>query len=164
MKPTQFCSTAAALALLAACSGGEETAADGVEAGQWNFTIQVTDVEAPELAPEQLQAMLAQQQQSQSMSQCFTEAQARNLDTSTAALSGNDDCEFSESSFADGEIRVRGSCDIPNAPQPATLEMDGGYDRTSMNIDMRMVMAESPIGPMTTHIEMTGTHEGECQS
>lgn len=154
---------AAAPLALAACSGGDQ-AEQGVEPGQWRFTVQVTDVEAPELAPEQLQAMLAQQQQSQSMTQCFTEAQARNLDTSTAALSGNEDCEFSESSFADGEIRVRGSCAIPNAPQPATLEMDGSYDRTSMDIDMRMVMAESPIGPMTTHLEMTGTHEGECAS
>ena len=55
MKRAIFCAAAAPLAFAAACSGGEQ--AEGVEPGQWSFTVQVTDVEAPELPPEQLQAM-----------------------------------------------------------------------------------------------------------
>ncbi|MCA1749363.1 MAG: DUF3617 domain-containing protein [Parasphingopyxis sp.] len=153
----------AAATLIGGCSGGSD---EGVEPGEWEFSVSATGFEAPEAPEATRQAMQSSMESTaaQTMTQCITPEQARNLDTDLGTLSGNDNCEITESVFEGGTIRVRGTCAIPGAPEPAEMRMDGTYDRTSMSMDIDMDMTVPQLGPVTTQARMEAEHKGECEA
>jgi hypothetical protein len=149
------------LALLAACSGDAD---GGVEPGQWEFTVVAAGFDAPDAPPAAVQAMerQMQSQQPQIVQECFTPAQARNFAQSLNSFSGNDDCEITDTEAGEGELMIRGTCNIPGAASPGQLTMEGTYDRTSLTSDIVMAMDAPPLGAVTVTARMTGQHQGEC--
>lgn len=146
---------AAPLALLAACSGGS----DSLEPGEWTLTMEMTEIDAPDAPPAALNAM--RQQQAQTQTQCITPAQAANPDGGIFAPQSNENCDDMSFTMSGGEMLLEATC---NAPGVGEMEMtiDGTYDRENIDAELEMVMAETPLGPMTMRGTMTGEHTGEC--
>ncbi|NNC72560.1 MAG: DUF3617 family protein [Sphingomonadaceae bacterium] len=152
----------APIALLAACSGASET--DGVEAGQWEFTVTATGVDAPNAPDAAQQAMndQLQAQPAQTTSECFSDAEADNFAANLNRFSGNENCEITNSEVGDGNILVEGSCNVPGTPEPSALVMRGTYDRTSVQATVNLDMTAPPLGDVTIEAELQGEHQGDC--
>ncbi len=155
---------AAPIAMLAACSGASET--DGVEPGQWEFTVSATGVEAPDAPQAAMQAMEAQlqSQPDQTTTECFSDAEAENFAGNLSRFSGNDNCEITNSEVGDGEILIEGTCNVPGAAEPSALVMRGTYDRTSVQATVNLDMNAPPLGDVTIEAELQGEHQGECDA
>ena len=153
---------AAPLALLVGCSGPS----DGVEPGQWEFTVRPVSMEAPEAPEEVRQAMQAQldSEQAQTTSECITPAEAASFADSLGRFSGNDDCDIEESDVGDGNIMMRGTCTVPGAAGSSPITMDGSYERESLQADITLEMNAPPLGPVTILAEMTGERTGDCDA
>ncbi len=149
---------AAPLALLAACSGG---ASDGVEPGEWTMTMEVTDIEAPDAPPQAIEAM--RQQPPQTDTQCITPEQATNMDGGIFAPQNNENCENMTADMSGGELAFSATCAVPGAGS-MEMTLDGTYDRETINADMEMVMAQTPMGQITMRGTMTGERTGDCDA
>ena len=148
------------IALVAACSGG---GADTIQPGQWEMVTQMTSVEAPG-APEpvvaQMRSAMANQRQTQST--CITPEQARNPSRNMVGQSNNAaGCEFSDTTFAGGNIRIRANCRPPGAGQ-MEMSVDGDYTATTMNgrIAVNMQAPGMAGGGGVQQIRMSGTLTG----
>lgn len=155
MKKTVF--AIAPLALAAACSGGS----DSIEPGEWTLTMQMTEVTAANAPAGALEAM--QSQPAQTQTQCITPAQAANPDGGLFAPQSNEDCENMDFSMSGGTISLDATCQVPGAGA-MEMTMDGTYDRTTLNADLQMVMAQTPMGEMTMSGTMTGERTGDCDA
>ncbi|MGZ8999364.1 MAG: DUF3617 domain-containing protein, partial [Allosphingosinicella sp.] len=149
---------APSLALLAACSGG---GSDQIQPGMWETTSRMTNVEVPGMPPAvaaQMKAQMASQAQTQS--QCITPEQAANPAGKMLNQGGEaQGCQFSDSTFAGGRIKVRGTCPGPAGAGTATMSWEGTYTATTMEGRIT-AQVEAPAGgaqggPQT--IRMSGT-------
>jgi hypothetical protein len=158
---------APAITLVAACAGG---GGDTIQHGQWELVTEMTSVEAPgapEAVVQQMRSALASQRQTQS--QCITAEQARNPSRNMMGRQNPAGCEFTDTAWAGGNIRIRANCRPPGSP-PVQMTLEGTYTaqqintRISMNMDM-----PNPTGagaPMQLRIQgrMTGRRTGDCRS
>jgi hypothetical protein len=155
---------APSMALIAACSGS----AVSLQPGQWETTIRMTSVEMPG-APE---AMVAQMRQAasapQTSSECMTPEEAANPASKMMNPGGGaNSCQFTESTFAGGAIRVRGTCSPPGAGRQQ-MSMEGSYTSTTMEAritaEMQAPPGANPTGPQSVRVSgtMTGRRTGDC--
>jgi len=156
-----------AIALIAACSGG---GADTIQHGQWEMVTAMTSIEAPGM-PEpmlaQMRSQLASQRQTQS--QCITAEQARNPSRNMMGQQNPAGCEFSDTTWAGGNIKIRATCRPPGAPQ-MQVSVEGTYTAQQINNRINMTM-EMPNptgagGPMQIRLQgtMTGRRTGDCRA
>jgi Protein of unknown function (DUF3617) len=156
---------APAIVLIAACSGG----ADTIQHGQWEIVTEMTSVEAPGAPPallEQMRASMASQRQTQS--QCITAEQARNP---ARNMTGQNPagCEFSDTTWAGGNVRIRANCRPPGTP-PVQLSIEGTYTaqqiNNRINVSMEMPNPTGAGAPMQIRLQgrMTGRRTGDCRS
>lgn len=155
---TRLLISSAACALLVACSGGS----DGIEPGEWEFTMAIDEISAPE-APEAARAQVeATKPPPQVQTVCVTPEEAADPDGGMFAPQGDDTCQNIDFTMADGRMDMEAQCQAPGMPGQMTMTMDGAYDRTSFTTDLDMEIAETPVGPMTMSGTMTGEHKGDC--
>lgn len=162
----RYAMTGIAVAMLAACSGGNTS----IQPGNWETTTRMTTVEAPGM-PEPMLAQIRSQlaNQSQTQSSCITPEQAAN--PTGGLLSGSDSsgCQFTDSHFSGGEIRVNGTCPGPGGPGSMRMTMEGTYTETTMEGTVSTEMSAPPGAPGgVENIRMSGTFNsrrtGECPS
>ena len=159
---------AAPALLLIACGegGGGGGSAVALQPGQWETTVQFTSIEvpgAPEAAVAQMREMMSRPQ---TRSECITPQQAANPTGNMMTPGAGSNCQFSESTFAGGAIRVRGTCQQPGQGS-AQMSMEGSYTPTTMQAQISSEVQAPPgtqSGPQS--VRMSGTFSsrrtGEC--
>ena len=154
---------AAPMALLFACSGS----AVSLQPGQWETTVRFSDIQAPGAPEAMLVPMRAAMSQPQVNSQCMTPAQAANPAASLANPGGGGACQYSESTFAGGRIKVRGTCQGAG-PGAVSMSMEGSYTATTMQaqVSSEMQMPQGQPGPRSIRMSgtLSGRRTGECTS
>jgi len=158
---------APAITLVAACSGGGS--GDAIRPGQWDMTTEMTSVEAPgapEALVQQIRAQLASQRTTQS--QCITAEMARNPSRNMMGRQNPAGCEFSDTTWAGGTIRVRATCRPPGSPTvQMTLEGTYGAEQINSRINMNMEMPNptGAGGPIQIRVggTMNGRRTGDCR-
>jgi hypothetical protein len=162
---------APAITLIAACSGG---GGDQIQAGQWEMVTQMTSVEAPgapEAVVQQMRSQMASQRQTQSV--CITPEQARNPSRNMMGGQNPAGCEFTDTTWAGGNVKIRATCRPPGAPptmRPVEMSIEGTY--TAQQINNRITVTteiSNPTGagaPIRINAggTMTGRRTGDCRS
>ena len=159
---------AAPALLLIACGegGGGGGSAVALQPGQWETTVQFTSIEvpgAPEAAVAQMREMMSRPQ---TRSECITPQQAANPTGNMMTPGAGSNCQFSESTFAGGAIRVRGTCQQPGQGS-AQMSMEGSYTPTTMQAQISSEV-QAPAGTQggPQSVRMSGTFNsrrtGEC--
>ncbi len=160
----KFLVAAAPLALLGACSGGgSEGGSEGLQAGEWTMTTEMTEIEIPGM-PEEMVAQMREQmgEQSESTTRCITEEEAAdpgaNLFTPDDA---DQDCDFGESTVADGVINIAGTCEAPGGQGTATMAINGSYTATTMTAELSVNVEGGPMA-MNMAGNMSAERTGDC--
>jgi len=150
------------IALLFACS----PSAVSLQPGMWETTMQFTSIDVPGAPPAQLAAMRAMMSQPQTHSECMTPEEAANPAQKMMNPSSNgNSCQFTDSTFAGGTIRVHGTCQGAGRPT-ATTNMEGTYTATTIQatISSEGHPPAGTAGPQT--VRMSGTisahRTGDC--
>jgi len=158
----RFVPTALPLALLVACS----PSAVALQPGMWETTVQFNSVDLPGASPQELGAMRAMMSRPQTHSECITAEQAANPMQRMMNSSGDPHaCQFGDSTFANGVIRVHGSCQAPGRGTAAT-NMEGSFTATTIqaNISSEIHPPAGTPGPQSAR--MSGTlsahRTGDC--
>lgn len=158
----KYLMAAAPLALLAACSsGGEE-----LQAGEWEMTTQMTDVQM-EGMPEEMMAAMREQMlaETQTDSRCITEEEAADPSGSLFAPEGaGSDCDFGESAVEGGVININATCQNPAGQGEAQMSIEGTYTATTMEAEFSFEGDAGGMGAMTMTGEMTAERTGECDA
>jgi hypothetical protein len=150
------------IALLFACS----PSAVSLQPGMWETTVQFTSVDLPGAPPAQLAAMRAMMGRAQTSSSCITPAEAANPTQRMMNPGSNGNaCQFSESTFAGGTIRVHGSCQAPGRGTTQT-NMEGSYTATTMQatISTEMQAPAGTQGPQAARMAgtLSARRTGDC--
>jgi len=161
---------APAITLLAACGGG---GTNSIQAGQWEMVTEMTSVEvpgAPEAAVQQMRSQMAGQRQTQSV--CITAEQARNPSRNMMGAQNPAGCQFTDTTWAGGTVRIRATCRPPGAPpqmRPVEMSIEGTY--TAQQINNRISVnteIPNPAGGAAMQIRaqgtMTGRRTGDCRT
>jgi hypothetical protein len=155
-------------ALLASCSGGPfGGGAVTLQPGQWEQSVQITNLEMPGAPPGATEAMRAMMGQAQARSFCITPEQAANPTGGMMAPEGGaaSGCTFEPNPFANGTINIRGNC---TSPTRGSMQMTttGTYTATTMEATFNQQMSAPPgtQGPQSIRIEgrMTARRTGDC--
>jgi uncharacterized protein DUF3617 len=160
-KMKRYVLPALPIALLFACS----PSAVALQPGMWETTIQFTSIDVPGAPPAQLTAMRAMMGQPQTRSECMTPEQAANPAQRMMNPEGTNGCQFSDSTFAGGTIRVHGTCQAQGRGSSQT-SMEGTYTATTIQatISSDMHPPAGTAGPQSVH--MAGTisarRTGDC--
>jgi hypothetical protein len=150
------------VALLFACS----PSAVALQPGMWETTVQFTSIDLPGAPPQQLAAMRTMMGHPQTSSSCMTAAQAANPTQRMMNPGSNGNaCQFSESTFAGGTIRVHGTCQAPGRGTQQT-GMEGTYTATTIQATISSEIHAPPgtPGPQTARMSGTlnGRRTGDC--
>jgi hypothetical protein len=164
---------AASLLALAACGSkgdGNSTAAGGgggllgggpvaLQPGEWEMKMEVVDFKAPGMPPE----VAARMKQAPTVNRhCVTEEEAKGPKPENFAPQQNGrNCKQDDLVWGNGRIHNKTSCAGENGSGNMTMEMDGTYTPTSMDISVKN---ETETAHVTTSMEMrlTGRRVGEC--
>lgn len=152
------------LAFCAACSGS----AVSLQPGQWETTIQFSNIEMPGAPEAMIGPMRAMMSQPQTRSECMTPEEAANpANKMTNPEGGNQGCQFTENTFAGGTIRIRATCTAPTRGT-MTMNMDGSYTATTMQATINQQMQAPPNTPGPQSIRLTGNltarRTGDCSA
>ena len=149
-------------ALLFACS----PSAVSLQPGMWETTVTFSSIDLPGAPPQELAAMRGMMSRPQTSSRCMTPAEAAN--PAQQMLNHNDNpnaCQFSDSTFAGGTIRVHGTCQAPGRGTAAT-SMEGTYTATTIQANVSSEMHAPPGTPGPQTARMSGTlsahRTGDC--
>jgi hypothetical protein len=158
----RFVLPALPVALLFACSPG----AVALQPGMWETTVQFTSIDLPGAPPAELAQMRAMMGRPQTNSSCITPAEAANPTQRMMNPSSNGNaCQFSESTFAGGTIRVHGSCQAPGRGT-STTNMEGSYTATTMQATISSEILAPAGTPGPQSVRMSGTlnahRTGDC--
>jgi hypothetical protein len=150
------------IALLFACS----PSAVSLQPGMWETTIQFTSIDVPGVPPAQLAATRAMMSQPQTRSACMTPAEAANpAQRMMNPESGGNACQLSDSTFADGTIRVHGTCQGPGRPT-SQMSMVGTFTATTMQatITSEVHAATGAAGPQAGRMAgtLSARRTGDC--
>ncbi|QLC25838.1 DUF3617 domain-containing protein [Parasphingopyxis algicola] len=157
----KFLIAVAPLALLSACSGG---GSDGLQAGEWTMTTQMTEIDIPSV-PEEMVAQMREQANAQPPNTiCLSDEDVTNP-VEAMFMEGDmgEDCDFGESAFEGGVINVDATCQATEGPGTTTFSMQGSYTATSMEAE---ITGNVEGGPMEMRIASTMTAErsGDCEA
>ena len=165
---------AAAALLLVACGGqgGNEQAdakgggsAVALQPGQWETTIQFSEIDVPGVDAAIANQMRQMMGQPQTNRDCMTPEDAANPARNIASGETGQNCEYSESTFSGGTIRVRGTC-RPAAGGTSQMSMEGSYTATSMQARITTEQQGGPGAPAGQSVRMSGNlsarRVGEC--
>ena len=160
----RFALPALPAALLFACS----PSAVSLQPGMWETTIQFNSVDLPGAPPQELAAMRAMMGRPQTSSRCVTPAEAANpAQQMLNPNGGSNGCQFSESTFAGGTIRVHGTCQAPGRGTAQT-NMDGSYTATTIQatVSSEIHAPAGTAGPQTARMSgtLTSHRTGDCPS
>ena len=158
---------APAVLLLAACGGAGGGDSVALQPGQWETSVQFTEVDIPGAPPEAVNQMRQAIARPQTRSECITPEQAANP-TGNMVSAGAGNCQFTESTFENGNINVQGTCEQAGAGT-ATVSMEGSYTPTTMEAEITSEV-QAPAGAAADgpqSVRMSGTftsrRTGECQ-
>ncbi len=159
---TKILVAAAPLTLLAACSGGSS---DEMQPGEWEMTMQMNEIDAPDM-PEELRTMMQQQMgQPETSTDCVDEEAAANpMQSMFADGELGENCDFGDSNIEGGVIDVSGSCESQGAPGPAEMSLQGSYTATTITADVQMTMDGGPMGEIRMAGTMNGERTGDCDA
>lgn len=172
----------ASIALLAACSdGGADTDGDGtitgeemaaeaasgdgvkMRAGQWEHTVQFTDLEMPGV-PEEMQGMVKQNMGSGiTTTSCMTEEEANRPDADFFGGEGNEDCTYEEFDRTGNKMKLRMTCDAGDGGT-AKVAMDGEFNAESFTLTMDNQVSGTQAGAINMKGTVTGKRIGDCPS
>ena len=164
---------AAAALLLAACGGqgGNESGdakgggAVALQPGEWETTIQFTELDVPGMPPEMTNQMRQMMGQPQSNRACMTPEEAANPAGDIVGGENNRNCDYSESTFAGGTIRVRGTCRDPGGGT-SQMALEGSYTATSMQARITTEQQGGAGAPAGQSMRMSGNlaarRVGDC--
>jgi hypothetical protein len=150
-----------------ATQGSSDVATPGIEPGQWEMVTEITAIEvpgAPEEILQQMQSSLAEQRHVDS--QCITPEEARNPSANMMGSQNPAGCEFGDTTWSGGAIRIRATC-RPSG-QSMQMAIDGTYAvrQIDSRIDVNMDIAGSSEAEAPLHVRllgrMTGRRTGEC--
>jgi hypothetical protein len=149
-------------ALLFACS----PSAVSLQPGMWETTVQFTSIDVPGAPPAELAAMRAMMSRPQTHSECMTPEQAASPAQRMMNPSSNGNaCQFSDSTFAGGTIRVHGTCQAPGRGTSQT-NMEGSYTATTMQATVSSEIHPPAGTPGPQSVRMSGTlsarRTGDC--
>jgi hypothetical protein len=137
--------------------------ARAMQPGQWEMTTQVTSVEMPGAPPAAQAQLRAQQGQTQTDRRCITPEQAANP-TRNLVGSGpqSRNCQFSDTTFAGGVIRIRATCRQPGGPGRAEMAMEGAFTETTLDgrLTVTAVGPNMTGGPGTQTVRASSTVRG----
>lgn len=156
---------AAPALLLAACGEGGGGDSVALQPGQWETTVQFSSIEIPGAPPEAVQQMRQMMQQPQTRSECITPEQAANP-AGNMMNPGGSNCNFTENTFAGGNINVQGSCQQPGQGN-VQMQMEGSYTATTMQANISTEVQAPPGMPGGAQtVRMSGNlnarRTGEC--
>ena len=149
-------------ALLFACSPSDVS----LQPGMWETTVQFNSVDLPGASPQELAQMRMMMSRPQTHSECITPEQAADpvQRMMNAGNSGNA-CRFSDSTFANGVIRVHGSCQAQGRGTANTI-MEGSFTATTIqaNITSEMHAPPGTQGPQSARMSgtMSAHRTGDC--
>jgi hypothetical protein len=150
-------------ALLFACSGSSGVS---IQPGQWETTIHFTQIDMPG-APEAMVAPLrAAMSTPRTESYCMSPEQAANPTGAIVDPSGPANaCQYGDSTFANGVIRVRGTCQDPTRGR-MEITLDGTFTATTMEARMTTAMQPPAGRPGPQSVTLSGTYAsrrtGDC--
>lgn len=182
-SPTIRLYTPALLLLLAAC-GREEAAGNGgkaeggnnmtraevaaeladlqIEPGQWETSLQLLSVEAPDMPREIEQAM--RQRGTRSIQTCITPEQARPEAFNRQIAQAGDTCQMRDFSMTGGRMTGRMVCRQDGAGETVS-DMSGTY--TARSFDYRFTTrTDAPAmgGAVNADLRVTGRRLGPCRA
>jgi hypothetical protein len=150
------------MVILFACSPGPVS----LQPGMWETTVQFSSIDVPGAPPAELAAMRAMMSRPQTRSECMTPEQAANPTQRMMNPGSNGNaCQFGDSTFAAGTIRVHGTCQAPGRGTSQT-NMEGTYTATTIQatISSEIHPPAGTQGPQS--VRMTGTisahRTGDC--
>jgi hypothetical protein len=140
-----------------------------IQPGQWEIATEMTSVEAvgvPEEVLQQMRAQLASQRQVRS--QCITPEQARNPAANLMRNQNVRGCEYGETTWAGGVIRIHATCQPPGGT-PARMTIEGSY--AAQQFDGRIGASTTMPAPVEAGAKvridlrgrLTGRRTGECR-
>jgi hypothetical protein len=149
-------------ALLFACSPGPVS----LQPGMWETSIQFTSLEAPGAPPAEIAAMRTMMTRPQTRSECMTPEEAANPAQRMMNPSSNGNaCQFGDSTFANGTIRVHGTCQAPGRGT-STTSMEGSYTATTIQATISSEIHPPAGTPGPQSVRMSGTinahRTGDC--
>jgi hypothetical protein len=148
--------------LLFACS----PSAVSLQPGMWETSVQFSSIDVPGAPPAELAAMRAMMGRPQAHSECMTPEQAANPAQRMMNPSSNGNaCQFTDSTFAGGVIRVHGTCQAPGRGT-STTNMEGTYTATTMQATVSSEIHPPAGTPGPQSVRMSGTlsarRTGDC--
>lgn len=140
-----------------AAGGGGASATTTLQPGQWETTIEIINISAPNMPA----GMTPPRMPARTVSVCITPEQAGN--PNAGVLSGNSNqagCTTENYSVAGGRIQGTITCDIQGARTRTTI--NGQFTPTSYEMTTQ---AEAVVGGMTTNTEtrISARRTGECR-
>ncbi|GAB5350086.1 DUF3617 domain-containing protein [Alteriqipengyuania sp. 357] len=170
----------ACLALLSACSDGgadsngdgeitgEETAAEAasggemkMRAGQWENTIEFTELDMPGVPASVKEMIAGQMGQSITTTSCITQEEADQPDAGFFGGDKKDNCTYDEFDRSGDSLTLRMTCAGDNGGT-AKIAMDGAFDEDNFTLTMDSTITGTETGEVTMKGKVTGTRIGDC--
>lgn len=162
------------LLLLAACSKGTDSNADGklsaaevsaesaklkLKPGQWETTTLITDMSVPGLPAESMKAATGTRTTTRN---CVTPAQAAKPDASLFTGRKDANCTYQRFSMADAKIDAAMTCQPAGLPGAMAMTLSGNHSATHFAMGMTMTTDTPGPGAMTVKATVSGKHLGAC--
>jgi hypothetical protein len=154
----------AALAGVAACSGGGETAKEVDPAsikltpGEWELTSEITNLT---LADQGAAAMPMKVGMKTTTKSCITPEQVEQPQP-TMFASSKDSCTYKNFYMSRGRLVASMSCKQPGADAEMLMTIEGKYSDTSMDVSVDMATSVSGPGDVKVNSKLSGRRLGDC--
>lgn len=143
--------------------GGGMTGGGGggtMQAGQWEFTTRLTDMEVPGAPPQAQEQMRAQMGRERKETKCFTQAEVSNMAETLAQQSNQGaSCDFSRRTFSGGTIDIAGTCRTPQGQSEMTMAGTYSGDTLQTTVNVNVSAGEQQMRMSAT---TNGRRIGEC--
>ena len=173
----QLLTLALPAAMLAACSsGGADSDRDGqvsreeavaeasnvrLNPGQWEMTMQFTEIDAPGVPEGQREMMRNMLGTAHTSRQCLTEADVANPEADMFGGAEEQNCNYTDFNMSGGTILIAGTCG-GDSGSSSTMRMDGTYSPTEYDMTLETTVAGLPTGDVRMQGQMSGRRLGDC--
>ncbi len=158
----------AAGAAAGATGGAPAATGPAMQPGQWEMVTQVTALEMPGAPPAAQAQLRAQQGRSQTDRQCITPEQAANPSRNLVSGAQSGNCQFGDTIWSGGVIRIRATCRQPGGSGQAEMAMEGSFTATTLDARLSVIATGPNLtgAPGTQQMRATsivrGRRVGEC--
>ena len=133
-----------------------------VRPGQWEQTIHLVNIEAPNMPPEAKQYMQRAMDKAQVHSVCLTKEQAENPREDFFA-GADKNCTYEHFNWGDGKIDLKLICKHEQAT--TTMAMNGTYSPDNYVLTMTSTNnAAGAVGDMTMTMKVDAKRTGDCDA